>query len=80
MIKENVFVFPNDLSGRLGSKQFLYNILDIDHKGSFNQNDIVGIFLPSYKKLTSIIFKRHICQEKDSKLPITVHLFNRYRL
>ena len=36
MSKENVFVSPNDLSRRLGSKQDLYTILDVDRKSMLN--------------------------------------------
>ena len=35
MSKENIFVSPKDLSGRLGTKQNLYKILEIDRKTSF---------------------------------------------
>ena len=36
MSNEDVFVSPNDLSGRLGSKQDLYTILDVDRKPMLN--------------------------------------------
>ena len=34
MSKENIFDSPKYLSGRLGTKQSLYKILEIDHKTS----------------------------------------------
>ena len=52
MIIDNFFVSQNYMSEKLGSKQNLYKILDIDHKASFNQNKIVEIFLPPYEKLS----------------------------
>ena len=70
MIKENVFIFPNDLSGRLGSKQDLYNILDIDRKGSFNLNDIVGIFSPPYEKWPTSFLRDIFTKKKLVRLQL----------
>ena len=48
MNQRNLFVSPNSLSGRLGIKDNLYQILDVDLKTKYIQFRFSGTSLPSY--------------------------------
>ena len=61
---ENTFISPTDLSGRLGTKRNLYNILFIDGKLSWITLALVGLYLPPFEKCPTFFLKELFAKRK----------------
>ena len=72
---ENSVVVPEDLSGRLGKKQNLYDILILDcnpHCTNLNIEDLICLIL----EMSHFLSQRYIFKEKVSKFTLTHYLYN----
>ena len=64
---ESIFISPTDLSGNLGTKRNMYDILYVNSKWSWFQLVLVRLYLPLFDKTHNSSKKRNICKEKTSK-------------
>ena len=60
----NKYIAPEDISGKLGSKQNLYEILALDCKYWFHYFCLVGLYLPPYDKWTVEFLKQLLSKKK----------------
>ena len=61
---ENTFISPTDLSGRLGTKRNLYDILCVDSKKAWFQLILVGLYLPPFDKCPTFFLKEIFAKRK----------------
>ena len=64
MNQENFFVSPNDLSGRLDTKENLYQILDVDVEYHIFNLDLVGLVLHPYDKWSTSFLRGIFAKKK----------------
>ena len=72
---ENSVVVPEDLSGRLGKKQSLYNILILDYNPLCTNLNIEDLICPIFK-MSHFLSQRYIFKEKVSKFTLIHYLYN----
>ena len=68
-------IAPNAISGKLGYKEHLYEVMSIDCKSKLIMFGLVGIYLPSYDKWTTA-FMRDILSKKKSVSNMIIVLNN----
>ena len=68
-------IASNAISGKLGNKEHLYEVVSIDCKSKLTMFGLVGIYLPSYDKWTTA-FMRDILSKKKSVSDMIIVLNN----
>ena len=67
---ENIFVSPTDLSGPLGTKRNLYDILFIDGKFISIRLALVELYLPPFERCLTFFLKELLAKRKLVSLHI----------
>ena len=61
---DNKFVAPEDISGKMGNKKNLYEVLKVDRKNYYYIAILVGLFLPPYEKCSTDFLKDLLAKRK----------------
>ena len=77
---ENTFVSPTDLSGRLGTKRNLYDILSIDGKLISIRLALVGLYLPPFERCPTFFLKELLAKRKLVSIHIISKIICKNRL